>query len=222
MDVGHTPADGDAGQDRLFDGNQRTGGTAFGHPGQREEARAGPSRRQRRRVPETQVGRTLMIDPGHRGRCVQPGRGERCDQPSFVEQARIAVVVHRAGGLASANRQTARHPGGGAHLQAPLGGQDGGRTGRLQITADDQRPGPSRADGVDGRRSAAESLVDLEFGIQSQAREKHRGVAGFQQRKVPAHQHHPLDRAASRQRCTTRLDGHRDGVLVVAGHPLQG
>ena len=115
-----------------------------------------------------------------------------------------------------------RHQCGGAHLQSVLGGHQRGSARGFQIHPDDQGPRPSRTDRVGGRRGAAEPLVDLEFGIQTETSEQHRGVTAFQPRKVTAHQHDALDRSAGFQCVTTGFDGEGDDVLVVAGHPVLG
>jgi hypothetical protein len=99
-----------------------------------------------------------------------------------VQQPRVAIVVHVAGGFAGAHRQTAGHPRGGADLKTSFSGQYRGRAGRVQVGPDDQRAGPRRADGVDRGGGAAEPLVDLELGIQSETGEQNRCVAALQQR----------------------------------------
>ena len=103
-----------------------------------------------------------------------------------------------------------------------LGGQQCRGPRGFEVRADDERARPRRADGVERRGGAAEPLVDLELGVQPQTRKQHRRVAALQEWEVPADQNDPFDAATGLQRCPTRLDGHRDGVLVVTGHPTCG
>ena len=125
-----------------------------------------------------------MVDPGDRGGSVEPRGSQRGDQTAFVKQPRVAVVVHAADGIAGADRQAARDTGGGAHPQAGVGGQHGGRPGRIEVHADDERARAGRAERVDRRGRTAQTFVDLQFRIKAQAGQQHRGVAAFQQRQI--------------------------------------